>query len=396
MLVKKLLKENLSISQLVGYSVASLVGLSIMLLSLQLYFDVRPLFSSNDSFLKKDFLVVSKKVSLLKTIGTSSTRFKESEIESLRQQPFVSKLACFTPSTFHVELSTDGTFQGVDFATYLFFEAIPDEFIDVTSADWGWEEGSNFIPIVIPRDYLNLYNFGFAQSQGLPQLSETLIGKVGLSVRVAGKGRSKYFNARIVGFSNKINTILVPQTFLEWANSTFGSSEELNISRLLVEVKNPTDPAIAEYIAANDYELNSDELDSGKAAYFLNLLVGIVISIGIVITLLAVGLLMLSMSLLIHKNKSKLENLMLIGYSPNAIAAPYQRLALMVTTLVFVAAIALVVAAKLSYTPALTAIGLKPAVSWAYAGIGLGILVIICVANYLWIKSRINAVFKPQ
>ncbi len=226
-LVHKLLKENLSIGQLIGYALSSLLGLSIVLLGIQFFIDASPVFSSNESFLKKDFLVISKKVSLLKTIGASSTAFKESEIEDLKQQAFVSKVGFFTPSTFSVELRTDGSSGLMAFSTDLFFEAIPDEFLDVTSQDWGWEKGSDFVPIIIPRSYLHLYNFGFAQSKGYPQISENMIENVAMIVSIGEQYNSTRLKARIVGFSNKINTILVPLSFITWANQSYGSGNDM-------------------------------------------------------------------------------------------------------------------------------------------------------------------------
>ena len=70
--------------------------------------------------------------------------------------------------------------------------------------------------IIIPRNYLNLYNFGFAQSRSLPQLSEGVMGMVNLDIRITGVGRTENFKGKIVGFSNRLNTILVPETFMTW------------------------------------------------------------------------------------------------------------------------------------------------------------------------------------
>lgn len=64
---------------------------------------------------------------------------------------------------------------GIGMRTYLFFESVPDRFLDVRSDEWGFEEGSEFVPIILPRNYLNLYNFGFASTRGLPQVSEDLV-----------------------------------------------------------------------------------------------------------------------------------------------------------------------------------------------------------------------------
>lgn len=62
-LVWKLLRAHLSPAQLIGFFFANLAGMVIVLLTLQIYLDLRPLFEGGDSFLKKDYLVVTKKVS---------------------------------------------------------------------------------------------------------------------------------------------------------------------------------------------------------------------------------------------------------------------------------------------------------------------------------------------
>lgn len=51
----------------------------------------------------------------------------------------------------------------------LFFESVPDGFVDVPLKDWQYREGSKEVPIILPRTYINMYNFGFAQSHSLPK-----------------------------------------------------------------------------------------------------------------------------------------------------------------------------------------------------------------------------------
>ena len=48
-------------------------------------------------------------------------------------------------------------------STDMFFESVPDGFVDVNLDKWVFNENEPVIPIIIPRNYLNLYNFGFAQ-----------------------------------------------------------------------------------------------------------------------------------------------------------------------------------------------------------------------------------------
>lgn len=59
-LVWKLLRQHISIPQLAGFAFANLFGMLIVLLGYQ-YCDVLPVFTSQDSFMKSDYIIVSKK-----------------------------------------------------------------------------------------------------------------------------------------------------------------------------------------------------------------------------------------------------------------------------------------------------------------------------------------------
>lgn len=126
----------------------------------------------------------------------------------------------------------------------MFFESVPDEYVDVSLDNWHFDESAQVIPIIIPRNYLNLYNFGFAQSRNLPKLSEGLMSLIQMDIMLRGNGCAEQFKGKIVGFSNRLNTILVPQAFMDWANQRFAPGKEARPSRLIVEVKTlPTQPS---------------------------------------------------------------------------------------------------------------------------------------------------------
>ena len=110
---------------------------------------------------------------------------------------------------------------------------------------------------------------------------------------------------------------------MDWANTNFAPGKEAQPSRLIVEVKNPTDTAISDYFRQKHYETEGDGLDAGKTTYFLRLITGIVMGVGLFISILSFYILMLSIFLLLQKNTVKLENLLLIGYTPKRIALPY-------------------------------------------------------------------------
>ena len=53
-LVWKLMRRHISLGQLAGFFFANLCGMVIVLLSIQFYQDVAPVFTEGDSFMKKD------------------------------------------------------------------------------------------------------------------------------------------------------------------------------------------------------------------------------------------------------------------------------------------------------------------------------------------------------
>lgn len=322
-LVWKLLRQHISIGQLSGFFLANLFGMLIVLLSVQFYRDVLPVFTQGDSFMKKDYIIATKKISTLGSLTGQNNTFSKEEIKELEAQPFTRSVGSFTPTLFHVSAGLGMQQAGIRLSTDMFFESVPDPFIDVNLDKWHFDEEARTIPIIIPRNYLNLYNFGFAQSRNLPKLSEGVMGLIQMNIVIRGNGRTEQYKGNIVGFSNRLNTILVPQSFMEWANRTFAPEREAQPSRLIVEVKNPADTAITDYFQQKNYETEGNNLDAGKTTYFLRLVTGIVSAVGLFISILSFYILMLSIFLLLQKNTVKLENLLLTGYTPAQVAMPY-------------------------------------------------------------------------
>lgn len=397
-LVWKLLRQHLSPSQLLGFSVANLFGLAIVLLGVQFYQDVLPLFTGGDSFMKSDFLVVSKKISTIGSFVGRDNSFSHEEVEEIEGQPYVKGVGAFTPSQFRVTagVALEGT--GVHVSTDMFFESVPAAYVDISTADWKYRVGSEDIPIVIPRNYLNLYNFGFAQSRNMPKISEGLMSMIQLDILIRGNGKSDHFTGRIVGFSDRLNTILVPEEFLSWANGTYAGGEESRPVRLIVEVSNPADERIAKYFRQKGYEIEDGKLDAGKTTWLLRLLVGIVLAVGALISLLSFYLLMLSVYLLLQKNTGKLENLLLIGYSPTQVARPYQVLTVLLNGLVLLLAIGMLVPVRHLYMDVLQKLAPQLpddgiAVSLLVGG---GLFLLFSVLNVWAVRRKVMAIWKHK
>lgn len=395
-LVWKLLREHISFAQLCGFFLANLFGTIIVLLSIQFYKDIVPVFTQGDSFLKKDYIIATKKISTIGSFSGQSNTFSKEDIEDLKKQSFTQSIGVFTPALFKVSAGFGVQEAGIHLSTEMFFESVPDAYVDINLEKWHFDKNTHTIPIIIPRNYLNLYNFGFAQSRSLPKLSEGLMGLIQMDITIQGDKGVERYKGSIVGFSNRLNTILVPQSFMDWANVTFAHGKESQPSRIILEVKNPTDTAITSYFQAKGYETEGNNLDAGKTTYFLRLMTSIVAGIGLIICALSFYILMLSIYLLLQKNTVKLENLLLIGYSPSRVALPYQILAIGTNFIVLILSLGGVFWIRNYYTDIVLSLFPQLNTGTILPSVFSGAILFSCISliDFLLIRNKVISIWK--
>lgn len=393
-LVWKLLRQHISVPQFAGFFFANLVGMLIVLLGFQFYHDVLPVFTAKDSFLKADYLILSKRVGTADVFTGRGHEFSGSEIDDLSVQPFVTSVGKFTSTNYRVDASL--SVNGIPLMkTDFFFESVPDDFVDVSSSEWEYKSGDKRVPIILPRSYINMYNFGFAQTRSLPKISEGLLGMIDLGILIRGNGQEERFHGKVIGFSNRLNTILVPQSFMDWSNARFAPGEPTKSTRLIVQVGNPADERVTTYLEKKGYEVESDKLAAEKTTYFLRMVVSLVMIVGLVISVLSFYILMLSVYLLVQKNASKLENLLLIGYSPARVAMPYQVLTIALNVAVLFMAWALLSVARGYYMDILTTLfpQMESGGLWPSIVAGLILFLAVSVLNVIVVRRKVMRVW---
>lgn len=391
-IIQRLLRKNLSMAQLVGFTLANFIGLLIVLLGMQFYTDVRSIWQDEDSFIQKDYLVINKRVSGSGLLTGERASFSVDEIADIEKQSWVRKVGRFSSADYRLSASIEQ--GGRSMSTYMFFESIPSEFVDVDSDEWGYEEGDNVVPIIISKDYLSLYNFGFASSTGLPQFSETMIGSIPMRLRISSAKGSAELQGRIVGFSNRLNTILVPQEFMDWSNQRYGrtAGARADPSRLIIDVSSPGDVKIKDYIAKHDYEIAGDKANS-TASYFLNVATGVVLAIGVVITILSLFVLLLSISLLMQKNRQKMHSLIMLGYELKDVGRPYRQLVVVVNAVAYLLAAGAMLAMRMLYIDAVRAMGASETTMWLSLGVGAAITIAVILFNIISINRKVASAF---
>lgn len=394
-LVNKLLRRRINAWQMAGFTLANLCGMAIVLTAVQFFADLKPLMTGSDSFMREGHIVVTKKVSSLGTIIKEKHSFSEAEIADLGDQPFVKKMGRYTPAEFTVFATIGGGSMGMKFATEMFFEAVPDEFLDVDLSKWKYDPAGDMVPIILPRTYLNLYNFGFATSQGLPTVSEEIVGAVSISLRLSGSAGTEEKIGRVVAFSRRLNTILVPQAFINDMNAKLSPGKKAEPARLIVCTDNPADERIARYLEDNGYDTETADADASKAAGLMRIITSIVLIVGLVISVLAFYVLLLSIFLLLQKHTEKIDNLLLIGYTTWQVAKPFHVLTVVLNALVLCGAMLVVVIVRNWYLPLFGELYSNfEASDLAFTLMcGLAIFALVSTLNFVAITRKVKAIW---
>lgn len=311
-LLKKLIRSGSGRTRFILAVVGLSIALLLILAAVQLQANYNELLHSKtnqDSI--ANFLVINKAVTD-KTVGATS--LSAEEIEDLRKQPFVDAIGILTPSRFKV--AAQSVSDKVPFYSDIFFESVPDDFIDVQSEDWKWDETSQFIPMIVPNQFLDMYNFGFATSQDLPQLTQELVKNLPIEIRIKDLfGRVSYYG-KVVGFSDRISSVLVPQPFMDWANAKYGTSQVTRASRVVIRTKDPGNPLLVSYLKAHGLSTDADKTRFSKYRQVVDTVVNISWITGAVMLLFALLIFTLFIQLTVASCKEEITLLVTLGAAP--------------------------------------------------------------------------------
>jgi len=219
-----------------------------------------------------------------------------------------------TPSRFKASIQSAS--DRFPFFTDIAFESVPNDFIDVTSKDWKWDENANFVPIIAPNMFLDFYNFQFSFSQNLPQLTPQVVKMIIFRINVYGSNGMISFNGRVVGFSDRISSLLVPQEFMDWGNKRFAANAEAKPSRAIIRTKDPGNPELVKYLKERGLATDADKTRFSRYRRIVDLVVNIAWITGAVMLVFALLIFTLFIQLTIASCREEIVLLVTLGASP--------------------------------------------------------------------------------
>jgi hypothetical protein len=288
------------------------IGVLLLLCSLQMYVNIQQLMGGN--VIRKngyDFISISKKVTNESMAKAEMNLIYPAEITALKSQTFIADVAPLLANEFHVQLNVAGILK-----TDLFLETLENDFIDTVPPSFNWQQGQVEIPIIIGSDFLELYNV-FAPGQGLPQVSRETAMSVSVGIVCYGKGQTQNFQGRIVAFSDRINSFLVPKNFLEWANANLGEKKQPGVSRVFIKTTDANNLNMINYLDSKNYNVNKEKTKFGREKRIAQGIFSGLGVFGLLVVIMALTLFSFYLQLVIARSKDSLQLLLLLGYSPS-------------------------------------------------------------------------------
>ena len=368
------------------------IGVLLLLASVQMFVNIQQLI--RETSIRKDgydFISITKKVTN-ETMGKPEKNlFYQPEIDELKKQDFITNVAPLESNQFRVQLSAG---EILAFKTDLFLESIEDEFLDTLPPNFRWQEGQTKLPVIISSDYLETYNI-FAPSQGLPQVSAETATNIPVVISISGRGQTTEFYGSVVAFTDRINSVIVPKSFLDWANKNYGETTTTGFGRLYVKTTDANNPDFLSFLDKKGYNLNKDKTKFGRTKQVMQ---GIFTGLGVfglLVVIMALMLFSFYLQLVIARSKESLQLLLLIGYSPLWLSKNVSKKFIPVYVLIVLAALICTQIMQWAFHHFVMydREELSTPVNWIVILLAIFLIVLSAITNYRMVKKLLYKLF---
>jgi len=316
-----------------------------------------------------------------------SRSFSTEELASLEQLPGVSRAVPVLRNQFRVFGRLD--LPGRSYGSQLFLEAVPPEYLEPLR-NFSWSNGSAEVPLVISDDFLFIYNATFAPAYGLPSVQPEMLGMIPLSLTLDGSKGSVQIPARIRGVTKRMQSVLVPQSFLETMNANLGNadtsaSQPAGPNKVMLIIGDRAAPEISRYIEKQGYKTEGDALRSSPLVSLSSIISTSMSVIGVCFLILAISQILVSLELSLFQSASTAGVLRSFGYRAHDLAVVRIAAMLRHIGIIAVLACATVTIGYLALSAAIPGTGATTLVA------GLGVVLSACglsIVLSIWRISR--------
>lgn len=315
-MLDKLLFKNQDRLQLLIAIFGSFLGVTFLVTSIHYLIKVQE-FGEGAEILGPNTIIVQKKVSNTGTLGLKATDFSEREIEKIKHMKFIKDVQPVISNNFKVSFGTKDPMVP-PFSTDAFVQTIDPQFLDVKTDQWHWEKGDKFVPVIMPRDLFVMLNT-FMSASGMTQVSDDLVKQINCEFKLSYGNKAEHLNCRVVGFTNQVSAILVPESFMNYGTENFSDGTPQKVTQILISGEENQFGLVEDLLEVRGLESRNSQMVVGKLKSIVGTLIIVIMAISLIAVLVSGLVLIQYMQLLMSKNAYEVRTLMRIGHHPKKI-----------------------------------------------------------------------------
>ncbi len=317
-MLNKLLFKNQDRKQLIIAMIGAFMGITFLITSIHYLIKVNE-FGEGADILGPNTIMVQKKVSNSSTLKLTRTDFSEKELEKIKSESFILDVKPVVSNNFDVSFETADPLVP-RFRSDVFIQTVDPKFLDVKDPSWKWSENDTIVPIIMPREFLVMLNT-FMSASGIPQVSDDLAMDIKFKFTLSNEDNSKkeWVDARIIGFTNEVSSILVPESFMAYGNANFSDGTEQKITQVMISGKESEFGRVEELLIERGLESKNAQMVVGRLKSMVGTLFLVVLGISVIAVFMSGLVLIQYMQLLMTRNAYEVRTLLRIGYPPKEI-----------------------------------------------------------------------------
>ena len=312
MLQKTFFKQQDRVQLSIAF-IGALLGLTFLITSIHYLIKVNE-FGRGNEILGPNTIIIQKKIGANNAFQLGKNDFTKREIELIKAESFVAAVEPIISNNFDVSLQTNSPVVPY-FRTDVFLQTVNPTFIDVPAQKWTWKKGDAYVPLIMPRDLIVMLNT-FMSAKNIPTVSDEIAQSIPFEFTLKHGDRKEKMNVRIIGFTNEISSLLVPESFMKWANEQYGQSTDQKITQLMLAGKENQFGLVEGMLKEKHLESKNAQVLVGRLKSMIGTFIWIVLCVSILAVFLSGLVLIQYLQLLINKNNYEIKTLIRLGYHP--------------------------------------------------------------------------------
>lgn len=315
-MLNKLLFKNQDRKQLVIAMVGAFMGITFLITSIHYLIKVNE-FGKGADILGPNTIIVQKKVTNSSSLNLTKTDFSKNEIKNMIAEPFIKDVKPVISNNFDVSFQTDDPMVPY-FRTDVFIQTVDEDFLDVKTTKWHWSKGNQFVPIIMPREFLVMLNT-FMSASGIPQVSDDLAMGIKFKFKLwnSEKQIEERVDAKIIGFTNEVSSLLVPESFMKYGNDMYSDGSDQKITQIMISGEESQFGLVEDLLTKRGLESKNSQMMIGRLKSVVGTLILVVLGVSIIAVFVSGLVLIQYMQLLMSRNLYEVRTLMRMGYHPS-------------------------------------------------------------------------------